>query len=588
VANGLAWIGQPAQAGLLEAITDRNEEVRRLAIEALKTSRENMVLRAILRASYDENIEVRGAAIEALKEWGEDAIVLRRLTEALSDTARSRLSKMRITEIAVKVLEALGNKDANRILERWREGDLRPDTPSKKSAVVAHDRIKKGSRGQNAFTQHVEALRDSDWQVRRKAVQEIVVIDSAAALPEILPLLKDSDNQVRIAVVKSLAIIGSDGALRGLMQALNDKDPLVSDAAADALKHIGKPALPDLISALRVDNENVRGSVIEILSKIDDATAVPELVECLKDERKPWLHDVRVCDLAAKALEKIGTPDAVKAVRQWRESQHPTMEVGALTPEKLEQQSSEQRQLLQNMLDELRSSEWHVRLNAAKALREYAKLLHHTKEPQVVSRLMEAMDDQNWEVRWAVTEALAWIGDPAAVSALIKHLDDKNWTVRVALIRALLEIGDKQSASYVVPYLKDENANVREAAAETLGVLQYANAVGELMKALSDSERFVRLQAAAALGNIGDKRAVPTMIKLLRESDLEMRWFIVYALGRIGDASAVPILIEHLTDTAMPQWEEKQRICDLAVAALETIGTADAKNAALQWRQQYS
>ncbi len=584
-ANALAWIGHPAQAGLLEALQDRADEVRLAAVEALKGAQDNAVLKAILKASYDESAEVRGAAIEALKDWGEDAIVLKRLTEALWDDARTRLSKMRIADIAAKVLESLGNDQAVATLERWRKGELRPLTNSKKSATVAHERIKKNTRGQNSFAQHAELLRDGEWTVRRKAIQQIVLIDPPAALPEILPLLKDEDNQVRVAAIKGLATIGSDAALRGLIEVLNDKDPLVSDAAADALKGVGKRALPDLIDALRTDNANVRGAVIEILGKIDDAIAVPELIMCLADTRKPWLSDLRVCDMAANALEKIGTPEAVKAVRQWREAQKQTMETPAAGED---MQDPKQHEILQTLLDGLHNPDWSARQNTAKSLREYAKLLHGTKEPQVVSRLLESLEDKDWVVRWSVTEALAWIGDTDAVPPLIKHLDDTNWTVRVAVIRALLEIGDKQAANYILPYLEDVNTNVREAAAEALGGLGGSPAVLALLKALNDKERFVRMAAIDALGKIGDRRAVPNIINALRDLDLDIRWFAAGALGKIKDASAVPALIERLRDTEMPQWEDKQRICDVVIASLELIGSPEAKNAVEQWRREFS
>jgi HEAT repeat protein len=584
----LSWIGHPAQAGLLLALQDSNAEVRLAAVEALKGMHDNAVLKAILKASYDEHVEVRGAAIEALKDWGEDAIVLKRLTEALWDTTRTRLSKMRIADIAANVFESLGNKEAHATLERWRKGDLHPHTSNRKTASVAHERIKKNARGNNAFSQHVEALRDSEWTVRRKAIQQLVVIDPAAALPEILPLLKDEDNQVRVAVVKGLTTIASDAALRGLVTALNDTDPLVADAAADSLKNIGKRALPDLIDALRTDNANVRGAVIEILSKIDDATAVPELILCLSDTRKPWLSDWRVSEMAARALEAIGTPEAVKAVRQWRETERTTAEVPTVGDDTQSRRKHEQQAILQNLLDGLRNPDWSARQDTAKSLREYAKVLHGTKEPHIVARLVESLEDPDWVVRWSVTEALAWIGDTEAVPPLLKHLDDKNWTVRVAVIRALLEIGDKQAGNYVMPYLDDGNSNVREAAAEALGVLGGTTAVQGLLKAMTDRERFVRLAAIDALGKIKDRRAVPSIMTALRDTDLDIRWFAATALGKIGDASAVPALIEHLQDKEMPKWEETQRVCDVAIAALELIGTPEAQSAVQQWRREFS
>ncbi|NWF70504.1 MAG: HEAT repeat domain-containing protein [Chloroflexi bacterium] len=581
VAEALGWIGKPAQSGLLGALADPSDDVRRAALEALKGSREPAVIKAILKISYDENVEIRSAALEALKDV-EDAIVLKRLIQALFDNARTRSTKQRIADIAAKILEAFGSESAKTALERWRSGELRPETPApKRTAAQAHKRMKDGSRTQNALAQHMENLRDSDWTVRRKAVQDITHLNPAGALPELVRMLNDEDTQVRVTVIKALATIGSDGALRGLLQALTDQEPLVCDAAAEALKRIGKRAVPGLLETLRSDNPNTRGAVIEILSKVDDGTAVKELMACLDDQRKPWLSELRVCDMAARALENIGTPEAIKAVRTWRET------VGAAPLPSLSNGDATEarREIVMELLEALHKTEWTARHDAAKALREYAKVLHDTHEPQIVKRLIEALEDPDWVVRWSVTEALAWIGDKSAVPPLIKQLPDRNWTVQVAVIRALLEIGDKSAASAVLPYLRDKNANVREAAAEALGVLGDNTLVNDLLKALTDPDHLVRLAAIQALGRIGDKRAVPVLLRLLVEAESDRRWFAAQALGQIGDASAVPALIEHLQDSALPQWAEGQRVCDIALLALEAIGTPQAQQAAQQARK---
>src|SRR5690606_36720004 len=45
---------------------------------------------------------------------------------------------------------------------------------------------------------------------------------------------------------------------------------------------------------------------------------VPDLIECLADESKPWLQDVRICDMAVEALQAIGTRNALQAISDWR------------------------------------------------------------------------------------------------------------------------------------------------------------------------------------------------------------------------------------------------------------------------------
>ncbi|MBL8145938.1 MAG: hypothetical protein JNL34_06095, partial [Anaerolineae bacterium] len=57
------------------------------------------------------------------------------------------------------------------------------------------------------------------------------------------------------------------------------------------------------------------------------------------------------------------------------------------------------------------------------------------------------------------------------------------------------------------------------------------------------------------------------------------------SLGRLGDEAAVPKLIEHLNDFGGADWDQ-QRVCDVAAAALEAIGTQEAAAAVVQWRRK--
>ena len=75
-------------------------------------------------------------------------------------------------------------------------------------------------------------------------------------------------------------------------------------------------------------------------------------------------------------------------------------------------------------------------------------------------------DKDSWFRRLAAW-ALGEIGDSRAVECLIEALEDEDWSVRWHVIWALVKIGDPA----VVPLIKalgDENRNVRWAAAWTV------------------------------------------------------------------------------------------------------------------------
>jgi HEAT repeat protein len=57
------------------------------------------------------------------------------------------------------------------------------------------------------------------------------------------------------------------------------------------------------------------------LGKLQDPTAVNELVLLLQDQSNLSWEEKKVCEVAAEALENIGTPEACAAILNWRSKQ---------------------------------------------------------------------------------------------------------------------------------------------------------------------------------------------------------------------------------------------------------------------------
>jgi HEAT repeat protein len=93
-------------------------------------------------------------------------------------------------------------------------------------------------------------------------------------------------------------------------------------AAVDALGKLNDiAASPALLGALRDPNSHVKWAAINALARLADPSTVSDLIDCLNDTDGPYWEAQRVCDVAAEALERIGTPQAKEAVTQWRFNQ---------------------------------------------------------------------------------------------------------------------------------------------------------------------------------------------------------------------------------------------------------------------------
>jgi hypothetical protein len=102
---------------------------------------------------------------------------------------------------------------------------------------------------------------------------------------------------------------------------INDINENVRAYVVAALWRIGDTrGVEPLIAVLSDTHWWVRGRAAQALGDIGDGRAVRPLIGLLADtDKHAW--DRRVCDFAAEALERIGTPEALAAVAAWRKRQ---------------------------------------------------------------------------------------------------------------------------------------------------------------------------------------------------------------------------------------------------------------------------
>lgn len=164
--------------------------------------------------------------------------------------------------------------------------------------------------------------------------------------------------------------------------------------------------------------------------------------------------------------------------------------------------------------------------------------------------------------------------DPLKTRAekLVGSLGDKDKEVASASTNALIDIGEP-AVSSLIEALKDENPQVRSYAALALGEIRDKKAVEPLMEILDDPSPEVRRNAAYSLGEIGDIKAVEPLIELLKDEDVEVVRFTVIALGLLKDPRATEPICEVMDrDDARTQHEGNPDIRHQAIYALEEIG----------------
>ena len=184
-------------------------------------------------------------------------------------------------------------------------------------------------------------------------------------------------------------------------------------------------------------------------------------------------------------------------------------------------------------------------------------------DESVIERLIDALQDKDWDVSDRSAEALSEIGEPATealINALAKQPNVNDFVDgRCRIAEVLGKIGDTRAIEPLLSALKEGNIrktddnSLRSFAAKALA--KYGETVVEpLINMLDDEDRNVRAWAANALGTIGDARAVQPLINLFSGKDVyHGDWFVRFstanALGEIGDDRAVEPLKVALLDS---------------------------------------
>ena len=313
---------------------------------------------------------------------------------------------------------------------------------------------------------------------QRKADPRMVAALSAA--------LKDSDAEVRKAAMQALVQLRDPSIFEPLLQALRDASPDIREHAAMALGQLRDArAIDPLNAALKDVNADVREQVVFALGQLKALGSLAALSQALKDE------DADVREQAAFALGQLRDPRAVDALI-----------------EAMKDSSPDVREHAAFALSQIRDRRALAALSAAvsdssDSVREQAVFaLGQLRDPAAIDSLMAALKDNKADIRQNAAFALGQIRDRRAAPALTAALKDADPEVRSSAAFSLGQLKDRAAVDALVVAIKDGNAEVRAQIAFALGQLGDPRAIDALTAALKDPNSEVRQQAAFALGHL--------------------------------------------------------------------------------------
>jgi len=611
----LGKLGDPqAVPALATALSNGGTEVRKAACAALSAIGDPQAVPALATALSDGSKEVRKAACEALGKLGHSHAVPA-LTTALSDGSKevrvaacAALSAVDDPQAVPALLHVLGDSEADvRRAAAEALGNLGDPQAVPALSVWAHAgehaaRNALQTLGQPALdlTQAVaQVAAQGTWDILIRAlpnekVREAVVGLGAPAVPALIQALGDSDANVRRASAEALGNLGDPQAVPALLHVLGDSEADVRRAAAEALGNLGDPQAVPALSVLAHVGESAAVAALQKLGY--DAIPLLQAVSQVITQNAFSVLSITINDEntreAIQQLEMPLTPVLLEALK------HSNRNVRAAACKMLGAINDSENSLI--IIEALCGSNgilWDdedaiVRAAACEALgaigSEYdediiAALRSALCDEVTCDAAMEALqnllgrpisfytykDDTVIieETMNMVSSAYYAIGPSAEVWA-ISHLLSPCEDFHLSALETL-EIEGSEAVPYLLEALNSDDEDMREAAYEAL---QYADLDNcdwdefrsELIQLLCSGRWDVRERACEVLGIEEQSQIVPYLIRALDDEDVEVRIAACEALGKIGDPQALPYL-------AQAQNDEDARVSEAACDAIAQI-----------------
>jgi HEAT repeat protein len=275
---------------------------------------------------------------------------------------------------------------------------------------------------------------------------------------------RGDSNLLTVLMVDYLSLLGGGRARHRLVQLAEETgllDRCLSDLnswgrrrkaqPAQGLGYFGGPrAVAPLIKLLEHRDETLRAVAARALARIGTPEAVEALARTLNDPSE--IIRLRMAD----NLERIGPP-VIESLLSTLRGEEPQARVLAARVlgnlRAVEARPTLREAMLDGQLPDLRAQ-------AVLALGKIA-------DPDDVSALRTAAEDEAWPVRVEVANSLGMIGDASTIPTLRRLTFDEEWWVRLNASRALASMGSAGERT-LVEILMSENQLVRDDAAAAL------------------------------------------------------------------------------------------------------------------------
>ncbi len=155
--------------------------------------------------------------------------------------------------------------------------------------------------------------------------------------------------------------------------------------------------------------------------------------------------------------------------------------------------------------------------------------------------LLNAVNDEDEDIRLLALSALSRAGSPEAVPMLVKALQDRSEDIRMMALLGLVQLDHPDARAHFAKALQDESEDVRTAAVLGLKKMSHPERRAMLLRAATDVANDVRTMVALALGDEAGEDVDAMLVKLSSDVSADVRRAALLAIAqRAGGGATWP------------------------------------------------
>ena len=342
---------------------------------------------------------------------------------------------------------------------------------------------------------------------------------------------------------RRLAEMGTVACVPALAALLPDQD--LSHMARYALERMTYPeAGQALRDALPKTSGRARVGIINSLGMRGDTDAVAALIPLLKEA------DAEVASAAAAALGRAGTPEAAKAVCDFRPNAPKALQMAAVdacldaAQRLLRKGDKEGAAKIYESL-EAKEQPSQVRMAAFQGL----VLARPTESTPM---LLKALDGENEALRLQAADLVAQVPGEEATKTFAAALPNLPPSGQVALLGALATRGDAAAKPAVAEAVKSSDKRVRQAAAAALGATGNASDAALLAGIAASDDKDAASAAQASLARLKGDGVNEGIVGAMKDAVPGVRAALIRALAARGAKGCVATVVESVQDADPP------------------------------------